>query len=284
MKTIIQHGIDGFGHQIHGLFSCLILHNIDDFYFDGFAFVNKKFRMQHLNKPESKVAMEYLKQIGIEFIKYYNQEPKIYKNIIHSHEVYKIPSKTDEKTIYSIDNAYYFDKLNFNETNKTLHKNNIEICKNFFINNKLPENRLNEKNIVIHFRLGDAMTTGRKNTINKYNELINKLPFIFKEKYADYTYYLHSDGNIDFFTNILELLNLNYFVFPKNTSILQVFSDFIHASIFVAGTSGLSVVCTFLGDKELIIINDETKHSVPESCIRIKDYISKNEVVKEDSE
>lgn len=55
---------------------------------------------------------------------------------------------------------------------------------------------------------------------------------------------------------------INYLIFEKKTPILQVFSDFIHSKIFVAGTSGLSIVSTFLGNKDLIIINDETKHSV----------------------
>ena len=32
--NIIQHGTDGMGHQLHGLLSCLALHNIDKYYFD----------------------------------------------------------------------------------------------------------------------------------------------------------------------------------------------------------------------------------------------------------
>ena len=41
--NIIQHGMDGLGHQLHGLFSCLILHNIRNYYFDGYAFIKKYF-------------------------------------------------------------------------------------------------------------------------------------------------------------------------------------------------------------------------------------------------
>lgn len=276
MKNIIQHGIDGFGHQTHGLFSCLILHNIEDYYFDGNVFIKKNFKMQHLNDKDFTQAKEYLIEVVKNFIKYYNQKSKIYKNIIHSHETYKIPEITDEKTIYSLDNAYYFDRLSLNKINKINHRQNIEICKNFFINSKLPKNRLKQNNIVFHFRLGDAMTTGRGNTINKYNEEIKNLPYIFKEKYPDYTYYIHSDGNIDFFKKILDSLNINYLIFEKKTPILQVFSDFIHSKIFVAGTSGLSIVSTFLGNKDLIIINDETKHPVNDKCIIITEYIKIN--------
>ena len=40
--AIIQHGVDGMGHQLLGLLSCLALHNVGNYYFDGYAFINKK--------------------------------------------------------------------------------------------------------------------------------------------------------------------------------------------------------------------------------------------------
>ena len=40
---VIQHGTDGMGHQLHGLLSCLALHNVKNYYFDGYAFINKRF-------------------------------------------------------------------------------------------------------------------------------------------------------------------------------------------------------------------------------------------------
>lgn len=46
---IIQHGTDGTGHQLHGLLSCLALHNINDYYFDGIMYINKPFSYQHIN-------------------------------------------------------------------------------------------------------------------------------------------------------------------------------------------------------------------------------------------
>ena len=54
--------------------------------------------------------------------------------------------------------------------------------KHYFINDKLPSNRLSENNVVIHLRQGDAMTTGRGNVINKHNEqLIKIMPLLTRE-------------------------------------------------------------------------------------------------------
>lgn len=35
MIHLVQDGSDGFGHQLHGIFSCMILHNIEKYYFDA---------------------------------------------------------------------------------------------------------------------------------------------------------------------------------------------------------------------------------------------------------
>ncbi len=50
--NIMQHGIDGFGHQLLGLFSTLILHNIKNYNFRGDIFINKYFRYDHVSKDE----------------------------------------------------------------------------------------------------------------------------------------------------------------------------------------------------------------------------------------
>ena len=96
---------------------------------------------------------------------------------------------------------------------------------------------------------------------------------VFFKKYNDYTYYIHSDGNID---NIIEVLNISekkYFFYDKRSEIMNLISDFINAKIFVSSNSGLSKVCSFIGKKELIIINDDNKHSMPNNTYRISEYL-----------
>ena len=45
-----------------------------------------------------------------------------YKKHIHSHEIYKIPIHYDSNTLYSLDNAYYFDKKNGKKLEKIVAK------------------------------------------------------------------------------------------------------------------------------------------------------------------
>jgi len=155
---LIQNGSDGFGHQLYGLFSTMILHNIRNYFFDGQMYCRKKFCITNrVNKTEK------VKQYLIEAVKnfcYDHQQfsPIQYKNIIHSHEIYKVPSDYKEDCLYSIDNAYYFDRIGLNDEERKCHTKNIEQYSKYFVeNNYLPKNRLKENNIVIHIRQGDAL-------------------------------------------------------------------------------------------------------------------------------
>ena len=274
--NIIQHGIDGAGHQLHGLLSCLALHDVNNYYFDGISFMNKPFRFDHIFDEKSYNNIKnYLIEIVNNFLKYNNQIKKEYLQFIHAHEVYNIPNNYNENILYRLDNAYYFNKIPINECEKKIHLENINKCKDYFINDKLPENRLTENNIVIHLRQGDAMTTGRGNGINDYNKKLLILINIFTKKYKDYTYYIHTDGNCDFISNYLSKNNINFQLFFKEENLLNVLSDFIYSKIFISGISSLSFVCTFLGNHNLIIIPDNVKHSMPDSVIRITNYIEK---------
>lgn len=274
MIHIVQDGSDGFGHQLHGLFSCMILHNIDNYYFDAFYFKNKNFKFDHIDIETAQKTKEYLIAISNEFINYYKLSEIKYQNNIFSHEIYNIPTNYDPNTLYRLDNAYYFEKIpNYNKI-KSEHNNNISIIKNFFINDKLPKNRLKQNNVVIHIRGGDTLKhTYFSNIINKYNnQILELLPILFK-KYKNYTYYVHSDDNVDFLINLLKQNNIEYFHFSKSTNIMEVISDFIYSDIFIMGVSSLSYVCSFLGEHKLIICHDDCKHNIDNKCIEISDYI-----------
>ena len=270
--NIIQHGVDGLGHQLHGILSCLALHNIKNYYFDGNIFINKHFSFGHICGEEEINVKNYVIEIVKQFIKSNSQSKKTYYKIIHSHEVYNIPEKYEEHIIYSLDNSYYFDRIPITNIEYQEYLINIQKIKQFFINEKLPNNRLFDNNIVIHLRQGDAMTTGRSNVINKNNIKLMKIMPILISEYSNYTFYIHTDGNTDFLINILSKYNIKYILFQKSENILNVLSDFIYSKIFITSHSSLSTVCTFLGNHELIIIPDDIKCSVPENIIRISDY------------
>lgn len=276
MIHIVQDGTDGVGHQLYGLFSCMILHNIDYYYFDAFYFKYKNFKFDHIDIETTQKIKEYLIAISNEFINYYKLSEIKYQNNIFSHEIYNIPTNYDPNTLYRLDNAYYFEKIpNYNKI-KSEHNNNISIIKNFFINDKLPKNRLKQNNVVIHIRGGDALIHGRNNVIRKYNNQILELLPILLKKYKNYTYYIHSDDNIDFLIDLLKQNNIEYFHFSKSTNIMEVISDFIHSNIFIMGISALSYVCSFLGEQKLIICNDDCNQNIHDKCIKISTLI-KNE-------
>jgi hypothetical protein len=276
MVNIIQHGSDGLGHQLHGLFSCLILHNIRNYRFSGYDFIKKPFKFQHLSTIEEQQCKLYLSEVVQLFIEKYEISKRNFNGYIHSHEVYKIPDNSDENILYGLDNAYYFDRINLTNDERVLHSKNICDMAPLFINKYLPPNRLSENNIVVHIRMGDALTTGRGESINNYNKALMKLIDILVNKYIDYEYYFHTDGNIDFLLDNLTGKNIKYTLSEKNTPILNVVSDLIHSKILICGNSGLSKVCSFLGNKESVVINDDNKHSMPPITHKISDYISDN--------
>ena len=273
MISIIQNGKDGFGHQLHGLFSCLLLHGIKDFVFASDVFPTKMFIFDHLKPDQYEAPKNYMKEV-VSLFASLKPSPKIeYREYVHAHETKNIPSY-HRHVVYGLDNAYYFDRIGMNEAEAAIHKANIDVVKQCFINKCLPPNRLKPKTIMIHIRLGDAITTGRGESIAAYNQKILKLIDILKAQYPDHEYCIHTDGNVDFLTEKLKLNNLSHSISEKSTTIMQVVSDFIYSDILICGYSSLSQVCSFLGNKTFVIHNDDNPLSMPENISwKITDYI-----------
>ena len=265
--AIKTEGQDGFGHQLHGLFTTLILHGVNNYYFDGNQYNSNNFKFEHIDENQSNNIKDYLVESIQQFIDEYQLQPKIYNKYIRSVEIYKIPENSEIDTIYIIDNVFDLTRIpGITQLQLKQCHDNINLMKRFFINKYLPPKRLCDKNIVIHVRGGDALNhLGTLIRDNNYKlcMLLEKLNF----KYPDHTYYIHSDDNVDFITQKLESLGKNYTVYDKNTHVLQVLSDFLYSSIFVGGVSSLSYVSQILGNQELIISPDNF------NCVDIKNTI-----------
>jgi len=274
---ITQHGTDGFGHQLHGLFTCLIMHNIENYYFDGVSFIEKQFNFEHVTIVEGTILKEYLVESIKLFIHNYNLSKKVYSANIRSLELCNIPANYDINCLYSLDNVFLYERIFANKPD-VLQKitDNIFHMKNYFINNKLPANRLVKNSIVIHVRLGDALA-GRSSTIYPYNRKICDLIKLFKTKYPEHHYYIHSDGEPK---QIIETIGSNYTFYNKNSQVLDVLSDLLHASILICGFSSLSLISGYIGNQDLIITHDECDLSIPNiNAYKISKYMSllKNE-------
>jgi hypothetical protein len=270
---IIQRGSgEGTGHQLLGLMSCLAVHGVKDYYFDGNAFKENDFHFAHLTKHEILATKKYFIEIVDGFIQFHNQLVKRYTNIVHSHEIYHIPENYNNDTLYSLNNCYYFSKIPINETEYTHLLLNIQKNKQFFINKQLPQKRICDNNIVIHLRQGDAMRTIRNGKICKYNEQIQQKIQKIIDKYENHEWYIHTDGDPIFLTDVLNKQNIQYHVYDKSENVLNVLSDFIHSKILICGDSSLSVVASFLGNHELVLIPDEIKYCTPENAIKISEF------------
>lgn len=262
------------GHQIHGLFTLMILQGVEDIYFDGNMFIRKQFRYQHINKEQQIQATTYLQEVVKRFISLYNQTPKQYTQYKHAHELENIPPIPLLNTIYSLDNVFYYKSRGIIQDLDKVEENIYKIAP-LFINPSLPPSSIKENEIVLHIRLGDAMKTPRRDSIEKQNKSLCNLIPILKKRYPSYTYVIHTDGDPVFFTKELHKYDIGYRTYLKSTPILNVFSDFIHSRVFICGCSSLSTVSTFVGDKELIIVDDMIRHDYSNKNIyKISDFIS----------
>lgn len=266
---IIQHGTDGLGHQLHGLLSLIILNgcvkNNKKYIFYTNGYLGKKFDVAHLSGKEKNEAIEYLKYSASKI----KCDKENIKKIIHVHEIYKIPSKHEESILYSLDNAYYFDRVGLDKKGESMRLKNLNNYKDIFINEKLPLPQPGN-NIIVHVRLGDSVNR-EKNTESRKTlaVLLKKL----KVDYPKHNIHVHSDGRPKFITT-------SYIFHGKDTNILKVISDMIHGDILVCGVSGLSYFCAFLNKGSLILTPDNVKHSLPNHSFSYSDYINKNNIIK----
>jgi len=267
----MQHSTDGFGHQLHGLFTCMMLENIRGIEFACNNFLTKTFSFEHLTcDVEKQQCIDYLKECVRLFKEHFQCDDICYEKVIHSHEIYKIPKNPLTDTIYSLDNVFFIDVMNLSKDEKQHLKKNMKIIKNFFVNKYLPSNRLKQKNIVFHIRMGDAMP-GRRNSILNYNNSVLRLIDRLKKGYSDHILYFHTDDNIDFIINNINN-EMKYVIQDKTTNILNVLSDFIHSNTMVSANSSLSK-CSLLIRQKNCIIHDDNTHYVPENTVKISNAL-----------
>jgi hypothetical protein len=267
---IIQNGTDGVGHQLHGMFTLMILHNVNGFKFDIDMFRKKTFRYEHIDVSESQQMTNYIKQVCECFIQDNGFFENPYTKKIMCRSISDV--KSGEDTINVLDNMFSFNNL---DNTDTISKN-IARMKEYFINDKLPPNRVGDNTIVVHIRLGDAIRyTDRRILITKLNNQLNQTLKILNKKYPEYAIRVHTDGTPEQIQSLIKDVS-NVQAQWKNTNILEVLSDLIHTKILVCGSSSLSIFSGFMGDKELVIHNDDPIHVYPDHAIEISSFLKTN--------
>jgi len=249
--NVYQNESDGFGHQMEGLIRLVSLHmNNKIFYNYNYK---KEYSFEHTN---------YNKEL---LIKYFKNSLNLLKNISEPFET----SLIDQKII-GLDGVGFGQELPeyFENTNTDLTKN-LKKLREIFVTKNVdlpkPIYNINNHNICIHIRLGDAITTGRKLDKN-----IMKTIDIFKLKYPNSYIHVFSD----------EPEKINYkkdkkiILYDKNIDVLDIFSSFIHSDILVISYSSLSIASHLLGKKtQTVYIPDiagpTLQHRVLKKCKKI---------------
>jgi hypothetical protein len=277
---VIQHGTDGFGHQLHGLFTVLALHRVGNIRFAANVFLQKQFKVAH----GCDYMQSYLKLCVQQFLDDHPDAMCSASNPIlehvkcASHLTYTdtdttLVADTDttlvaDTTVYMLDNAYYFDKLKLTEAQQLTHHLNLERLKPYFIRN-LPPSRLPPNAIVIHIRMGDAMKTLRRASIQRLNGQLNAVVRKLRAHNAEIR--VHTDG-----PSKLPITG-KLVIFDKTEPLEAVLSDLVHATVLICGDSSLSKVCRFLAgdERKLTIVADNNKHSMPtENVLTVSQFLS----------
>tara|TARA_Y100000389_G_scaffold203960_1_gene254285 strand:+ start:8585 stop:9454 length:870 start_codon:yes stop_codon:yes gene_type:complete len=236
--NIIHYGTDGFGHQLEGTIGLISMHIAGKI---NYIFkINRDYSFEHnyskgLNNDAKKYMIHAISKLN-EFFKQDLQKYDSY-NKVHIHEIYKIPELPDKSTIYTIDNIYREPQdymIQSQEFIKDIYCNNPYLPSPTFKNFK-------GINIIIHIRLHD--TANRQFELELLYSKIKQLQKDENHKNSLIT--IHTNGNMQ--NNIINPSPYNNVkIFQKNTPVLQVLSDFIHADILIMSQSALSYIASWL--------------------------------------
>lgn len=226
--TICHHSNDGFGHQLEGMLRLISLSLNDkaDYAYD----FKKTFLFEHKNLNSSTLTSYFLK--ALELLKpknYINKSNVVYEN--------KSFNETKSETVYCYDGVSTGDLSNpnfehMNDTKKTLPL----LRKAFVLDNPFfPKPSYNTPHVVCHIRLGDAVGTRNLDNTNIFN--------FIKKMQPDNKILIHSDGDVSF------LKSENTTICDKNTDVLQILSDFVHADVLLINYSSLSMAAHLLASE-----------------------------------
>lgn len=268
---ICKHGIDGFGHQLEGMLRLisLSLNNKAQYMYElnkHFSFEHSNFNIDTLHLYLSN-ALEKLSNIDrkVEMSSEYKivyHENRTFETIIHNDYNYA-------------NNIYIYDGVgcgrvlppNFEDADE-LKKSLPSLRNAFVLENQFlppPTYKNNIMNVVCHIRLGDAVGT-RLLDNNKILEFVKQF-----QQNTDVHVTIHSDGDISYLTSENTTLH------DKNTDVLNILSDFIHADILIINYSALSIVGHLLAkDSQQVIcpnVAGPTFHKrILHKCIKMCDY------------
>lgn len=264
MAYYIQHGVDGFGHQLHGLVTSLCADGEVGLVFHDAAFLEKSFAFEHINAAVAVDAAEYLRAA----VRRYAADRRLGElprplPVHHVHDMNRIPLRGAADTVYSVDNLFVFES--FPQISAPRLFGNLRNLQCHFTGSILPEPTLRD-GVVIHVRQGDALRTSRRSALKASVTHARRAIRSLRRKFGDVEFLLHTDGDgRRLGWRLFAGSGARWRVAPKSTSVLSVLSDLIHARVLIGSVSSLSTVAILLGDHECALIPDGSRHSMPTS-------------------
>jgi hypothetical protein len=232
MIKICQHSNDGFGHQLEGMIRLisLSLNNEKIYYVYD---LRKKFLFEHSNFDSNKLNSYLLNSLDFLYSKH---GKKITYNKIILNEK-KPLHHLDSTNVHCYDGVGDGSRLpiTFEDIDKL--KKSLPELRDAFINCYLPKPSYSKEllNVVCHIRMGDAVGT---------RILDNNSIFKFIKQFdPSYNVIIHTNGEIS-----SNEISKNVTIYDKNTDVLQILSDFIHADILIMNYSSLSIVAHLLAE------------------------------------
>jgi len=271
---IYQGGYDGFGHQFEGTLRLLSLAiNKKAIYFYDYK---KTFRFEH-NPRDSDILINYIS----EGLKYLKKVDTSYRSL----STYRISNGDNRSFEYILardvnyaNTIYLYDGVgsgqclppNFEHIDEMGKSLPLLRCAFVTHNSFLPPPTYDNKylNVCCHIRLGDAVGSRQLDTENIFNVIRH-----FQKQNKKYRVIIHSDEDVSY------LQFDNTIIYNKSTDVINVFSDFIHADIFVMNYSSISIAAHLLGDpKQVVICPDKAgvtfKQRIFGKCITCSEILS----------
>jgi len=276
MIKICQAGSDGFGHQLEGMLRMisLSLNNKAEYLYN----FRKEFSFEHSNFNKDTLTSYLLSALKILSDNSVNNNLNKEYNVLYGEQRTFQDILANDKnymdTIYCYDGAGNGKYLppNFEEFDQ--FKKSLPALRRAFIldNPFLPKPSYNSNSIVFHIRLGDAV-----NSRILDNEKIYKLVKHF-QKNLENNIIIHTDGDVDF------LKSENTTIYHKNTDVLQILSDFVHANTLVINYSALSIAGHLLADESQKVICPNIAgptffKRISEKCVKMCNYNEYNRIL-----
>jgi|TARA_B110000483_G_C18183182_1_gene537853 hypothetical protein len=259
MINISQLSNDGIGHQLHGIFTLMCMHNVFDYYYDAYVYIENIISkdIEHIIQSDKQELINILLKIHELFIEEFKTEKKTYMNYTNSQPIINLSN--NENTLNYLDSIFFFNKHFANIKENKTFISNYNLVKDIF-RKTLNINEYNKQyETIIHIRHGKSNEYQYFNNIyiqTKYWESIKKL--IIKMTNHNKNIIIHTDAdNLDFIFNDFSDEKKKLVTIINKYNVLQALCDFINCKNLVISFSSLSTLAGLLSDNVFIIPDDK---------------------------